>query len=39
MRLNDSDIDIHAKAVGLDEDYIDKPEVVWSLEDFEKDNF
>jgi len=39
VRLNNSDIDIHAKAVGLDEDYIDKPEVIWSLEEFEKDNF
>ena len=28
-----------AQAVGLDEDYIDKPEVIWSLEEFEKDNF
>ena len=39
VRVNETDIDIHAKAVGLEPDYIDKPEVIWSLEEFEKDNF
>jgi|TARA_B100000768_G_scaffold177197_1_gene191022 hypothetical protein len=39
VRFNETDEDIHAKAVGIDVDFIDKPEVVWSLEDFEKDNF
>jgi len=39
VRFNDVDEDIHAKAMEIDPDYIDKPEVIWSLEDFEKDNF
>ena len=39
VRFNGSDEDIHAKAVGIDADFIDNPEVVWSLKDFEKDNF
>ena len=28
-----------AKAVGLTPDFIENPEIVWSLEDFERDNF
>ena len=39
VRFNGSDEDIHAKAVGIVADFIDNPEVVWSLKDFEKDNF
>ena len=39
VRFNEIDEDIHAKAVGTEPDYIDKPEVIWSLEEFEKDNF
>ena len=39
VRFNETDEDIHAKAVGIEPDFIDKPEVTWSLEEFEKDNF
>jgi|TARA_B100000767_G_scaffold138186_1_gene130708 hypothetical protein len=39
VRFNEIDEDIHAKAVGIEPDFIDKPEVIWSLEEFEKDNF
>jgi hypothetical protein len=39
VRFNEIDEDIHAKAVGIESDFIDKPEVTWSLEEFEKDNF
>jgi len=39
VRFNDIDEDIHAKAMGITPDYIDKPEMVWSLKDFEKENF
>jgi hypothetical protein len=39
VRFNEIDEDIHAKAVGIEPDFIDKPEVTWSLEEFEKDNF
>jgi hypothetical protein len=39
VKLNDIDEDIHAKAMGLTPDFIDKPELIWTLEEFEKDNF
>ena len=39
VRFNDIDEDIHAKAIGITPDYIDKPEMVWGLKDFEKENF
>ena len=39
VRFNEIDEDIHAKAVGIEPDFIDKPEVIWSLKEFEKDNF
>jgi len=39
VRFNDIDEDIHAKAIGITPDYIEKPEMVWSLKEFEKDNF
>jgi|TARA_B100000795_G_scaffold126274_1_gene94229 hypothetical protein len=39
VRFDDLDEDIHAKAVNITPDYIDKPEMVWSLKAFEKDNF
>ena len=39
VRLNDKDIDIHAKAVNIEPDFIDKPDMIWSLKQFEKDNF
>ena len=39
VRFNNEDLDIHALAMGLIPDFIDKPEMTWSLEEFEKDNF
>jgi len=39
VRLEGDDIDIHAKAVDIEPDFIDKPDMVWSLKQFEKDNF
>tara|TARA_B100000902_G_scaffold334559_1_gene333776 strand:+ start:417 stop:704 length:288 start_codon:yes stop_codon:yes gene_type:complete len=39
VRFNGKDEDIHAKAVGLTPDLIENPEIIWSLEDFERDNF
>ena len=39
VRLNGEDIDIHAKAVNTEPDFIDKPDMIWSLKQFEKDNF
>ena len=39
VKLDGTDIDIHAKAVDISPDFIDNPELVWSLKDFEKDNF
>jgi hypothetical protein len=39
VKLDGQDIDIHAKATGTEPDSIENPDVVWSLEDFEKDNF
>lgn len=39
VKLNDIDEDIHAKAIGSTPDFIDKPELIWTLEEFEKDNF
>ena len=37
--LNNENIDIHAYAVNIEPDFIDKPDMLWSLEQFEKDNF
>jgi hypothetical protein len=39
VRFDGLDEDIHAKAVNLEPDIIENPDIVWSLEDFEKDNF
>jgi hypothetical protein len=39
LRFDGVDEDIHAKAVGIDSDLIEDPEMVWSLKAFEKDNF
>ena len=39
VSLNKENIDIHALAVGDDPDFIDKPDMLWTLEQFEKDNF
>ena len=39
VRFNNIDEDIHAKAMGSAPDSIENPEMVWSLEAFEKDNF
>tara|TARA_B100000767_G_scaffold269871_1_gene292487 strand:- start:4466 stop:4753 length:288 start_codon:yes stop_codon:yes gene_type:complete len=39
VRFNGENEDIHAKATGRDPDFIENPEVTWSLEEFEKDNF
>ena len=39
INFQDEDIDIHARAVGDEADFIDNPELTWSLEEFEKDNF
>ena len=39
VRLDGEDIDIHAKAVNTEPDFIDKPDMIWSLKQFEKDNF
>ena len=37
--LNGENIDIHSRAVNHEPDFIDKPDMLWSLEEFEKDNF
>ena len=37
--LDDENIDIHAYAVNVEPDFIDKPDMLWTLEQFEKDNF
>jgi hypothetical protein len=39
VRFDGKDEDIHAKAVGIEPDFIENPEMIWSLEEFEKDNF
>ena len=39
VSLNNENIDIHALAVGDEPDFIDKPDMLWTLEQFEKDNF
>lgn len=39
VSFDNIDEDIHAKAMGETLDFIDKPDVIWSLEEFEKDNF
>ena len=39
VSLNKENIDIHALAVGDEPDFIDKPDMLWTLEQFEKDNF
>jgi len=39
VRWDGDDEDIHALAVNDDLDFIDKPDMLWSLEQFEKDNF
>ena len=37
--LNGENIDIHSRAVNHEPDFIDKPDMLWNLEEFEKDNF
>ena len=39
VRFNNKDLDIHALAMGNPQDFIENPEVIWSLKAFEKDNF
>ena len=39
VNFQGKDLDIHARAVGEKEDFIDKPELTWTLEEFERDNF
>tara|TARA_B100001057_G_C22284816_1_gene732215 strand:- start:99 stop:386 length:288 start_codon:yes stop_codon:yes gene_type:complete len=39
VNFDKKDEDIHAHAVGDKIDYIDNPELTWTLEEFEKDNF
>ena len=39
VRFNNEDLDIHALAMGNPLDFIENPEVIWSLKEFEKDNF
>ncbi|MCH1539272.1 hypothetical protein N9M11_00975 [Flavobacteriaceae bacterium] len=39
VRFDGQDEDIHAKATAATPDFIENPEVIWSLEEFEKDNF
>ena len=39
VSLNNENIDIHALAVDDEPDFIDKPDMLWTLEQFEKDNF
>ena len=39
INFQEQDIDIHARAIGHEPDFIDNPELTWSLEEFEKDNF
>ena len=39
VSLNSENIDIHALAVNDEPDFIDKPDMLWTLEQFEKDNF
>jgi|TARA_B100001094_G_scaffold332210_1_gene403343 hypothetical protein len=39
VRFDGKDEDIHAKAVNITPDFIENPDIIWSLEDFEKDNF
>ena len=39
VRFNNEDLDIHALAMGNPQDFIENPEVIWSLKEFEKDNF
>jgi hypothetical protein len=39
VSFNNENIDIHALAVNDESDFIDKPDMLWTLEQFEKDNF
>jgi O-glycosyl hydrolase len=39
VSLDNENIDIHALAVDDEPDFIDKPDMLWTLEQFEKDNF
>lgn len=39
VSLDNVNIDIHALAVDDEPDFIDKPDMLWTLEQFEKDNF
>ncbi|MBC91165.1 MAG: hypothetical protein CMC67_03365 [Flavobacteriaceae bacterium] len=39
VNLQGTDLDIHARAIGEKEDFIDNPELTWTLEEFERDNF
>ena len=39
VSLDNENIDIHALAVDDKPDFIDKPDMLWTLEQFEKDNF
>ena len=39
VRFDKEDLDIHALATGNPPDFIENPEVIWSLKEFEKDNF
>ena len=39
VRFDTIDEDIHALAIGNAPDFIENPEVIWSLKEFEKDNF
>ena len=39
VRFDNKDLDIHALAMGNPLDFIENPEVIWSLKEFEKDNF
>ena len=38
-KMYNENIDIHALAVDDEPDFIDKPDMLWTLEQFEKDNF
>tara|TARA_B100001769_G_C21945219_1_gene509078 strand:- start:15 stop:302 length:288 start_codon:yes stop_codon:yes gene_type:complete len=39
VNFNGLDEDIHAKALGVEPDFIENPELIWTLEEFERDNF
>ena len=39
VRFDNEDLDIHGLAMGNPPDFIENPEVIWSLKEFEKDNF